>query len=115
MPTLSGVWFRDARLQSNLPVALSDWFSPLDLKEKLAQVTDTASLAAEPFDYAGLYPFQQEAVVAIEEAIDRGQRDIFVAMATGTGKTRTCIALMYRLLKHKRFPGGARLRCPGRL
>jgi type I restriction enzyme R subunit len=24
-------------------------------------------------------------------------------MATGTGKTRTSVALMYRLLKHKRF------------
>ncbi|HEY8067246.1 MAG TPA: type I restriction-modification system endonuclease [Methylosinus sp.] len=103
MPTLSGVWFRDARREFNPPAPLSDWFSPQDLKEKLAQVTDAASLAAEPFDYAGLYPFQQEAVVAIEEAIGRGQRDILVAMATGTGKTRTCIALMYRLLKHKRF------------
>jgi type I restriction enzyme R subunit len=28
---------------------------------------------------------------------------MLVAMATGTGKTRTCVALMYRLLKHKRF------------
>jgi type I restriction enzyme R subunit len=32
-----------------------------------------------------------------------GQKDILIAMATGTGKTRTCIALMYRLLKHKMF------------
>ncbi|MGO8189800.1 DEAD/DEAH box helicase family protein, partial [Rhizobium leguminosarum] len=28
---------------------------------------------------------------------------ILVSMATGTGKTRTSIALMYRLLKHKLF------------
>ena len=32
-----------------------------------------------------------------------GRREMLVAMATGTGKTRTCVALMYWLLKHKRF------------
>jgi type I restriction enzyme R subunit len=30
-------------------------------------------------------------------------RELLVAMATGTGKTKTCIALVYRLLKTKRF------------
>ncbi len=103
MLTKSGIWFRDARRDSNLPIALSDWFSPQDLKDKLAQNTDAPGLATEPFDYAGLWPYQQGAVKAIESALQRGQREILVAMATGTGKTRTCIALMYRLLKHKRF------------
>ncbi len=28
---------------------------------------------------------------------------MLLAMATGTGKTKTCIALIYRLLKAKRF------------
>lgn len=103
MLTKSGVWFRDARRAANLPLALSDWFTPQDLKEKLAQTMDGAGLAAESFDYAGIRPYQQEAIKAIEEALGRGQREILVAMATGTGKTRTCIALMYRALKHKRF------------
>ena len=103
LQTKSGIWFRDARRQSNLPVALSDWFSPQDLKAKLAQSTDDAGLAQEPFDYAGLYYYQREAISAIEAAISRGQREILIAMATGTGKTRTAIALMYRLLKHRRF------------
>lgn len=40
---------------------------------------------------------------AVEAAIDAGRRDILVAMATGTGKTKTCIALVYRLLKAQRF------------
>jgi type I restriction enzyme R subunit len=30
-------------------------------------------------------------------------RALLIAMATGTGKTKTCIALIYRLLKTKRF------------
>ena len=32
-----------------------------------------------------------------------GQRRILLAMATGTGKTRTAIGLMVRLLKSRRF------------
>ncbi|MDO9011694.1 MAG: type I restriction-modification system endonuclease [Gallionella sp.] len=36
-------------------------------------------------------------------AIKAGQREMLLAMATGTGKTKTCIALIYRLLKAKRF------------
>ncbi len=34
--------------------------------------------------------YQQDAVTAIEAAIEAGQKDVLVAMATGTGKTRTC-------------------------
>lgn len=40
---------------------------------------------------------------AAEAAIANGQRDMLLAMATGTGKTKTCIALIYRLLKAQRF------------
>src|SRR5215471_13936344 len=74
-------------------------------KRKLAQdlEADHHGLAKEPFDYAGLRPYQREAVETIEAALAEGRRDMLVAMATGTGKTRTCVALMYRLLKHKRF------------
>ena len=39
----------------------------------------------------------------MESAIAQGQRDMLLAMATGTGKTKTCIALIYRLLKAQRF------------
>lgn len=38
----------------------------------------------------------------MEDAIKNGKKRILLAMATGTGKTRTAISLMYRLLKHKR-------------
>ncbi|MEL7470860.1 MAG: type I restriction-modification system endonuclease [Pseudomonadota bacterium] len=104
-PEKSGIWFWDARQQTNHPYALAEWFSPADLRAKLEQEVDTAAegLKNEPFDYGDLRPYQQDAITAIEGAIGDGERDILVAMATGTGKTRTCIALMYRLLKHKRF------------
>jgi type I restriction enzyme R subunit len=105
LATKSGIWFWDARSTSGMPGALPEWFSPQDIEEKLAQDLDADQhgLAEEPFDYAGLRPYQREAVEAIEAALTKGRREMLVAMATGTGKTRTCVALMYRLLKHKRF------------
>ncbi|WP_252347651.1 type I restriction-modification system endonuclease [Aeromonas hydrophila] len=47
--------------------------------------------------------YQEEAVQAVEQAIIAGQQDILLAMATGTGKTRTAIALMFRLIQSQRF------------
>jgi len=105
LATKSGIWFWDARRATGVPGALPKWFSPQDIEEKLAQDLDADQhgLAQEPFDYAGLRPNHREAVEAIEAALAQGRREMLVAMATGTGKTRTCVALMYRLLKHKRF------------
>jgi len=104
LATKSGIWVWDARRDTNRPSALPEWFSPRDIEERLQQDAQSAQeLAAETFSYSGLRPYQQDAVKAVEAAIEAGQKNILVAMATGTGKTRTCIVLMYRLLKHKRF------------
>ncbi len=43
--------------------------------------------------------YQQEAIAAIENAIRNGKRQMLIAMATGTGKTRMTIGAIYRLLK----------------
>lgn len=102
--TKSGIWYRDVRRQTNHAVAMTNWFSPKDLLDKLATDVDAAAqgLAEEGFGKGRMRPYQEDAIAAIENAILAGQRDILVSMATGTGKTRTAIALMYRLLKHKR-------------
>jgi type I restriction enzyme R subunit len=47
--------------------------------------------------------YQQAAIQAVESRDRPGQREMLLAMATGTGKTKTCIALIYRLLKAQRF------------
>jgi len=101
----SGIWYRDIRRPTNQAHPLSQWFSPRDLLDKLETDVDAAALglAEENYGRGQLRPYQEEAVEAVEKAIETGQRDILVSMATGTGKTRTSIALMYRLLKHKRF------------
>src|SRR6202011_1556979 len=63
-----------------------------------------AGLKAEPFKYGfPLRPYQRTAIQSVEAGIAKGQREMLLAMATGTGKTKTCIALIYRLLKAQRF------------
>ena len=104
--TKSGIWFLDARRPRNHPGALDGWHTPAGLLDMLKQDIDAASaaLAVEPFTALGfLRPYQREAIRAVEGAIEKGKRTCLLAMATGTGKTKTCIALMYRLIKANRF------------
>jgi type I restriction enzyme R subunit len=101
----SGVWFQDARLETNHPRALESWYTPDGLTELLAQNSDEANqrLVSEPTDYLPLRDYQALAVRAVEAGIADGKRELLVAMATGTGKTVTCLSLIYRLIKTKRF------------
>lgn len=104
LATKSGIWFWDARPAGGEPHALPEWFSPRDLQERLEQVTeDLTAFAERELGVTGLRPYQEEAIVAVEGAIAAGQQSILLAMATGTGKTRLAIALMYELLRRKRF------------
>ncbi|MGG4481267.1 type I restriction-modification system endonuclease [Paenibacillus illinoisensis] len=102
---LSGIWFLDARKSTNHPRPLQAWYSPQGLKDLLQQDVKKAAqdLRDETLDYLKLRPYQEDAILSVEEAIDNGQRDILLAMATGTGKTRMAIGLIYRLIKHNRF------------
>ncbi len=104
--TRSGVWFCDLRCSENLGHALDGWYTPDGLRELLKrnQAAAHENLRHQPFSYGfPLRHYQQAAIQAVESAIERGQREILLAMATGTGKTKTCIALIYRLLKAQRF------------
>ena len=101
----SGIWFLDARQDTNHPRALEAWYTPEGLSQLLQQdiATADARLQAEPTDYLPLRDYQAQAVRTIERHIAAGQRELLVAMATGSGKTITCIGLAYRLVKLKRF------------
>lgn len=107
----SGIWFKDMRDSANIPKALKGNFSPEGLQEMLEK--DTAAteekLKEMPYDLLtdkdglALRPYQVKAIQAAEEAIDQGQERILLAMATGTGKTRTVLGMIYRFLKAGRF------------
>jgi type I restriction enzyme R subunit len=101
----SGTWFRDVREPSNLAKPLPDFHSPEGLLDKLARSKAAAEekLKQEGFNYLRLRDYQQNAVQAVELALEANQTNCLLAMATGTGKTRTIIGLMYRFLKAERF------------
>ena len=105
LKTQSGIWFLDARRPVNHPRPLKGWYTPQGLLDLLAHDTDKAEakLKAEPSDYLPLRDYQREAIEAVEAAVARGEQDMLLAMATGTGKTRTALCLVYRLLKSGRF------------
>lgn len=101
----SGVWFLDCRRDTNHPKPLRAWYSPQGLVALLSAQPEAAHKAMknEPLDYLGLRGYQEKAIGAIEKAISSGERKVLVAMATGTGKTRVAIGLIYRLIKAGRF------------
>jgi len=101
----SGIWFLDARRSTNHPRPLKAWYSPEGLKELLKQdiLQSNKELENETMSYLGLRNYQQDAIKAVEGALKKDQRGILLAMATGTGKTRMAIGLIYRLIKTKRF------------
>ena len=103
---LSGVWFHDIRHETNHPRALEGWHTPEDLNRLLTHDIQAANeaLANDAGDYlTELRPYQRDAIDAVESGVINGRREMLVAMATGTGKTRTAIALIYRLIKSGRF------------
>jgi len=104
--TESGIWFRDVRKPSNHSRVLVDWPTPTGLEAMLDIDAETADaeLKTKPFHFGfPLRPYQQLAIEKVEEALAAGRRSMLLAMATGTGKTKLAIAMLYRLLAAKRF------------
>ncbi|MGP3781103.1 type I restriction-modification system endonuclease [Bacillus sp. 4A_MP3] len=100
----SGIWFWDSRKPFEHARPLEGWHSPEDLQLLLSQDDKDADKLLEEEDITkfGLRHYQQNAVLAAEKSLKEGNRRMLIAMATGTGKTRTAIALMYRLIKSKK-------------
>ena len=90
LATRSGTWFCDLRNPENLGHALDGWYTPEGIVALLKRDEGRAheQLKNEPFNYGfPLRDYQQAAIEAVEDAIGRGQREMLLAMATGTGKT----------------------------
>lgn len=109
--TKSGIWFLDARDSSNQSYPIRNWFSPNDLLEKLKQNTSLANAVLIDSDDSfmtdpnglNLRDYQIKAISKATEAIISGKKTALLAMATGTGKTRTVLGLIYKMLESKRF------------
>lgn len=102
----SGIWFLDVRDNSNRRTPLQGWYSPQEIKTYLRQTPQKAETELEQmgFNYnLQLRDYQISAIKAIEGAIKDQKESALVAMATGTGKTKTAIATVYRLLKSERY------------
>lgn len=111
LETKSGIWFLDARDPANIPKARSGWPSPSGLEEELQMDIIEATHKLETTGYElltrkeglGLREYQVEAIQAAEKAINEGATSVLLSMATGTGKTRTILGMIYRFLQAKRF------------
>lgn len=109
--TKSGIWFLDLRNPSNVPQALHGWFSPTGIEEKFEKdnAAGNAALKTMAYDFLtdkdglNLREYQVNAIKAAEQAIIEGKKTALLAMATGTGKTRTVLGMIYRFLKTNRF------------
>lgn len=109
--TKSGIWSLDLRDPSNAPKPLRGWPRPQALMRMLQEDIKAANqrLADEPYDLLrdkdglNLREYQIKAVAAAEKAVIAGKPSALIAMATGTGKTRTALAMIYRFLATDRF------------
>lgn len=109
--TKSGIWFLDLREPSNVPKPLRGWMSPEGIMERLEKdiAAGNKALQEMPYDLLrdkdglNLRDYQLRAIQAAEQAIVDGKQTALLAMATGTGKTRTVLGMIYRFLTTNRF------------
>lgn len=107
----SGIWFLDLRDGANTPKAMQGWISPDGFMEMLDKDIATANqvLQNTPYDLLrdpdglNLREYQIRAIEAAENAIIKGKKTALLSMATGTGKTRTILGMIYRFIKSNRF------------
>lgn len=108
---MSGIWSLDVRESFNSPKALSGWPTPDGLEQALEKdiVEADKKLASTGYevlqdpDGLNLRYYQIEAIQAAEKAIAEHKQTVLLAMATGTGKTRTVLGMIYRFLEAGRF------------
>ncbi len=109
--TKSGIWFLDLRRPDNNPKALRGWMSPTGMLELLEKDISARNQKLQEMSYdllrdkdgLNLRAYQIRAIEEAEKAIINGQSSVLLAMATGTGKTRTILGMIYRFLKTGRF------------
>jgi len=106
----SGVHFLDCRNARNNSKVLQGWYSPEKLDAMINENIEEGNKSLDELSFEflqdensiGLRDYQVDAIKAVEKAIALGKSTALLTMATGTGKTRTVLGLIYRLIKTKR-------------
>lgn len=92
------IWFWDS--QQSAPREVSGFFTLYDIERLTFQREHRLDLNGITIDQHIVdRPYQHEAIRRVYEKISSGQRKFLLVMATGTGKTRTTIALVDGLLR----------------
>jgi type I restriction enzyme, R subunit len=98
------IWHLDTRPEKLVSRQLSDFHTPEAIEARFADDFAPARdylLNTSSEQIGRLRPYQRECILAVEQAMLGGKRDMMVAMATGTGKTYVTVAQVYRLLESK--------------
>lgn len=95
------MWHHDIRHPLNRSRRVATFHTPNALRERLFHDQDAAAdqLRQLANDHEMIRPYQKEANEATEAAIANRERQMLLAMATGTGKTFTMVNQVYRLMK----------------
>ncbi|WP_280488934.1 type I restriction-modification system endonuclease [Nocardia farcinica] len=103
--TASGLWFQDVRRPTNLSRPRREWPSPSTLWQSLTHDRREAdeTIRNDSSFAPRLREYQRDAIAEVERHIADGIRAMLVAMATGTGKTMTCLGFIERMLRNERF------------
>lgn len=107
--TIINLVFRDLRIKDSRSKELFSFHTPrglqllntYDIPSSNQQLVDNPSQSVE----GGLRYYQADAINAIEKGLKNKKQKMLLHMATGTGKTRTVVELIYRFLSTnpKRF------------
>ncbi|MEQ8222024.1 MAG: type I restriction-modification enzyme R subunit C-terminal domain-containing protein [Candidatus Eremiobacterota bacterium] len=91
----------DVRDERFISRKISTFHTPDALVEFFSLQRNYGWFKKNPVNIDGLRYYQKEGIEKIEEAVSKRKRAMLLGMATGTGKTFTVVAQIYRLLKSR--------------
>ncbi|HLA87850.1 MAG TPA: type I restriction-modification enzyme R subunit C-terminal domain-containing protein, partial [Anaerolineales bacterium] len=97
------IYFIDVRDEQSLSRQIANFHTADALEEFFTadQASGVTWLQTNPNNIERLRYYQKDAISSVESAMVQGKRNMLIAMATGTGKTYTTVAQIYRLLESK--------------